>query len=280
MVPAVLLQLRATECGDQSDEAVLHTSAQRARRVRLPGASRCCPSLPSLRWVTAMSRFVVLCTLRHNVGAGMPGLPDEYNSTARAGSSYPAWSEQSGLLPVFTRRSTLWRIRPGSLWPGTGERPHMLHRTLRTVLVGLAIALAFGACEQGPGAQPTSPPKDSNNITRTYTIRSSQFRITDISGVGYAELVHDFPEITSAVLSRGLVHAYLQTNTPGDEAWGALPLSVGVGISPTTVTLDLTYAYEQGKVGFAIYSNVPARLLRIGLSTLDGWKFRVVVDPS
>lgn len=137
--------------------------------------------------------------------------------------------------------------------------------------------LVLGACEQqAPGAAPES----NNNITRTYTIRSSQLRTTDISGVGYAGAEYDFPEISSEIVRRGLVQAYMQTDTPGDTSWGPLPLSVTVGVSPATVTLDFTYAYSQGKVTFAIYSNVPASILQNGLSAVDGWKLRVVVDPS
>ena len=140
------------------------------------------------------------------------------------------------------------------------------------------VILVFSACQQGPGSEQSSRQQDSN-ITRTYTIRSSQLRITDIGSLGYAEAQYDFPELSSEVVSRGLVHAYIQTNEPSDEAWLPLPFSGTVGVSPTTVTIDLTYAYVQGKIALAVYSNVPARLLRTGLSTLNGWKMRVVIDP-
>ena len=163
----------------------------------------------------------------------------------------------------------------------------MTYRVLRTALAGLVIALALGACQQGPGGGGSTTQQQatekSNNITRTFTVRSSQFQIADIVsgsvGVGFAAAEYNFPEITSAVVGRGLVHAYIQSTEPGDEAWTTLPFSMTVGIS-TTITLDITYGYTQGKVGLSIYSNVPARLLRTGLSAVDGWKLRVVVDPS
>ena len=156
----------------------------------------------------------------------------------------------------------------------------MIHRVPKTILFGLVIALVLAACQQGPGANPTSQqPEESNNITRTFIIRSSQFQVADIGSVGFAVVEYSFPEITSEIVSRGLIHAHIQSNEPGDDAWTTLPFSVTVGVS-TTITLDVTYGYTTGKVGFSIYSNVPASLLITGLSAVDGWKLRVVVDPS
>ena len=159
----------------------------------------------------------------------------------------------------------------------------MIHRLLRTAIVGVVVALLIGACEQGPGSprnQPNSPSnEDANNVTRTFTIRSSQFQVTDISGLGYAGIGFSFPEIDSEVVRKGLVHAHMRTNSPGDDTWVTLPFSITIGVSPT-VTLDLTYGFSQGEVGFAIYSNVPASILRTALSDVDGWKMRVAVDPS
>ena len=132
-----------------------------------------------------------------------------------------------------------------------GQEDRMTHRVFRAVQLGLVIAsiLLLGACEEGPGANP----ENSNNITRTFTVRASQLQIADISSagvsVGVAIAEYSFPEITSEVVSRGLVHAHIQSNQPGDEAWTALPFSMTVGIS-TTITIDITYAYTTGEGEF------------------------------
>ena len=156
----------------------------------------------------------------------------------------------------------------------------MIQRSSKTILFGLIIALVLAACQQGPGANSaTQQTEESNNLTRTFMIRSSQFQVVNIGSVGFAVVEYSFPELTAEIVSRGLVHAHIQSNEPGDVTWTTLPFSVTVGVS-TTITLDVTYGYTTGKIGFSIYSNVPASLLRTGLSAVDGWKLRVVVDPS
>ena len=143
---------------------------------------------------------------------------------------------------------------------------------IRAVLV-VGIALVLAACEEAPGTTDA-------NITRTFTIRSSQFQFSDIAGgVGFAVSEFSMHEITYQVARDGLVHAHIQSDSSSDFDWTALPLSVTVG-ARTTITLDMTYSYRQGKVLFSVYSNVPASLLETGLSALDGWKLRVVIDPS
>jgi len=152
-------------------------------------------------------------------------------------------------------------------------------RFIRTVLGGLVIATVLAACQEGPGGVTQ---RDSNNITRTFTLRASQFTLTDIDApgdigvVGFAVTEFSFPEITSKVVGEGLFHAYIQT--PGDDSWTTLPFSMTAGtFSP--ITLDVSYGYIVGKVALSIYSNVSASAMRPALPAVNGWKLRVVVDP-
>ena len=142
----------------------------------------------------------------------------------------------------------------------------MTHRVLKAVFGGIVVAFALSGCQE-------AVTDTAQNIVREFTVRSSDFVVSELHGTGIAVIGYAMPELTADVVENGLIHAYIAVPAAPDE-WTALPFTAAV----RTVVLTVAYSYSRGLFDVAVTANVPAQALRAALPSLDGWLVKVVID--
>ena len=156
----------------------------------------------------------------------------------------------------------------------------MLHRTLRTVLGGLVITLALGACQQGPGGGgSTSHPHDPKQHTHDPKTITKVVRVSNNNGIStgsagglsIATIGFEVPEITDEVVKTGLVEAYTDLGT--GNIWYSLPRTTPFDDIPV-VTVE--FAYTRGTFSLNVIAATQT-MVRAAITVMQPERIKIAI---
>ena len=138
----------------------------------------------------------------------------------------------------------------------------------------IAATLVLGSCEQAT----TTGADETTYASRIFNIRSADFVVQGISGgiASVAAVEYSMPEITKETIDSGLVQAHVES-PEARSAWLALPVAVSLTSGNLDISLFLSYAFSEGRVGLTVTGNVTANGMATLLPVYDRYRLRVVV---